>query len=250
MSFRSLFVSNQPPQPPGNSQPPARPPQSYGQPYPSLTARGTASPRTRRRPRRLPEHPRANARIEQEAAFVRTLLAEIGKVIVGQEPLVERLLIGLLAGGHVLLEGVPGLAKTLTVRTLADAHRASTSPASSSRPTCCRPTSSAPQIYNPQHRRLHRPARARSSPTSSWPTRSTAPPPRCSPPCSRPCRSARSPSATRPTRCPQPFLVLATQNPIEQEGTYPLPEAQVDRFMLKVKVDYPTRDEERRSSTA
>ena len=92
----------------------------------------------------------------------------------------------------------------------------------------------------PARRRVHRPSRARSSPTSSSPTRSTAPRPRCRARCSRRCRSGRSRSATRPSRCPTPFLVLATQNPIEQEGTYPLPEAQVDRFMLKLTVGYPT----------
>ena len=85
------------------------------------------------------------------------------------------------------------------------------------------------------------PARARSSPTSSWPTRSTARPPRRRPPCSRRCRSARSPSAASGIALPDPFFVLATQNPIEQEGTYPLPEAQLDRFMFNIHVDYPER---------
>ena len=83
-------------------------------------------------------------------------------------------------------------------------------------------------------------SRGRSSPTSSWPTRSTAPRPRPRPRCCRRCRSARSPSARRRYNLPDPFFVIATQNPIEQEGTYPLPEAQLDRFMFNIKVDYPT----------
>ena len=100
-------------------------------------------------------------------------------------------------------------------------------------------------IYNQRPRRVRVQAGARSSRTSCSPTRSTARPPRCSPRCSRRCRSARSRSATRPTRCPIRSSCMATQNPIEQEGTYPLPEAQVDRFMLMIKVGYPTREEER-----
>jgi MoxR-like ATPase len=172
-------------------------------------------------------------------------LAEVGKVIVGQTYMVERLLIGLLTGGHVLLEGVPGLAKTLTVRPLP-----TPSPLKFQRiqftPDLLPADLIGTVIYNQQTGRVHEPRRARSSPTSSSPTRSTAPRPRCRARCSRPCRSGRSPSATRPTRCPIPFIVMATQNPIEQEGTYPLPEAQVDRFMLMVKVGYPTRDEERK----
>ena len=169
-----------------------------------------------------------------DTALVQGVMREVGKVVVGQDYMIERLLIGLLTGGHVLLEGVPGLAKTLTVRTLAETIDADVLSASSSRPTCCRPTSSARMIYNQRTRRVHASSRGRSSPTSSSPTRSTARRPRCSRRCSRRCRSSRSRSATRRITLPEPFLVLATQNPIEQEGTYPLPEAQVDRFMLKL----------------
>ena len=132
-----------------------------------------------------------------------------------------------------------------------DARRVARSPApstrassaSSSRRTCSRPTSSG-RSSTTRARATSSSRRGPSSPTSSSPTRSTAPRPRCSPRSSRRCRSGRSRSARRPTRCRDPFLVLATQNPVEQEGTYPLPEAQVDRFMLKTVVTYPTRDEE------
>ena len=144
----------------------------------------------------------------------------------------------LLAGGHVLLEGVPGLAKTLTVKTRRRrARRLVQAPAVHARPRAGRPRRHAHLPAG--HRRRSTPSSARCSATSCSPTRSTARPPRCSRRCSRSCRSARSRSATRRTACPQPFLVLATQNPIESEGTYPLPEAQVDRFMFKLVVDYP-----------
>ena len=172
-----------------------------------------------------------------------TALFEIKRVIVGQEAMLERVLVALLAGGHVLLEGVPGLAKTLTVKTVADVlggsfKRLQFTPG----PRARRPRRHADLPAG--HRRASTPSSARCSATSCSRTRSTARPPRCSPRCSRSCRSARSRSATRRHRVPAPFLVMATQNPIESEGTYPLPEAQVDRFMFKLVVDYPTtRDE-------
>ena len=148
--------------------------------------------------------------------------------------MIDRLLIGLLTGGHILLEGVPGLAKTLAVRTLAQGLRLSFQP----HPVHARPAAGRRHRHadlQPAHRRVqHQEGPDLRQPASS-PTRSTAPPPRCRAPCSRPCRKSRSPSATTSYPLEQPFLVLATQNPIEQEGTYPLPEAQVDRFMLKLK---------------
>ena len=156
--------------------------------------------------------------------------------------MLERVLVALLAGGHVLLEGVPGLAKTLTVKTVADVLGGTFS-ASSSRPTSSRRDLVGTRVLRPG-RRSSRPSSARCSRTSCSPTRSTARPRRCSPRCSRSCRSARSRSATRTHPVPAPFIVLATQNPIESEGTYPLPEAQVDRFMFKLVVDYPTDREE------
>ncbi len=181
--------------------------------------------------------------VQRQSAFVDALLAETGKVIVGQRYLVERVLIGLLTGGHVLLEGVPGLAKTLTVKTLADAIDCSFS-ASSSRPTCSRPTWSARQVYDPRTQTFsvrqgpifanvvladeinRAPAKVQSALLEAMQERQVT-------------------IGDKTFPLPDPFIVLATQNPIEQEGTYPLPEAQVDRFMLKVKVGYPTREEER-----
>ena len=158
--------------------------------------------------------------------------------------MIERILIGLLTGGHVLLEGVPGLAKTLTVKTLCRRAGHASSSASSSRPTCCRPTSSAPSSttrrsgeftskQGPIFANLvladeinRAPAKVQSALLEAMQE-----------------RQVTIGDTTHPL--PEPFLVLATQNPIEQEGTYPLPEAQVDRFMLKIKVGYPTKEEER-----
>ena len=183
-------------------------------------------------------------RIRREAAFLEDLTEEIGRVIVGQEKLVEGLLIGLLADGHVLLEGVPGLAKTLAVSSLAGAlggtfHRIQFTP------DLLPADLTGTHVYNPA--------------TGAWSVRegplfanlvladevNRAP---------AKVQSAlleamqeRTVSLAGETRpLPSPYLVLATQNPIEQEGTYPLPEAQLDRFMLKLVVDYPGRVEEAR----
>ena len=186
-----------------------------------------------------------NELVAKESAFVDRLLNEVGKVIVGQEYMVERILVGLLTGGHVLLEGVPGLAKTLTVRTLCDAIHAKFARIQFT-PDLLPADLVGTVVYNQPRRASSRRSSGPSSPTWSSPTRSTAPRPRCRARSSRPCRSARSPSATRRYPLPEPFVVMATQNPIEQEGTYPLPEAQIDRFMIMVKVGYPTREEERK----
>ena len=142
------------------------------------------------------------AQIEALSGRLQRLRDEVGKVIVGQSYMVERLLIGLLADGHVLLEGVPGLAKTTRRQDPGAGHRHRASRASSSRPTCCRPTCIGTADLQPAETATSRSRRGRSSPTSSWPTRSTAPRPRCRARCSRRCRSGRSRSATRPTRCP------------------------------------------------
>ena len=180
-------------------------------------------------------------RVAKRVDFVETLKAEVGKVLVGQDDMLHRLLLGLLAGGHVLLEGVPGLAKTLAVRTLAERASTARSRASSSRPTCCPPTSSARRSTT----RARATSRSSSGPVFAQPRPRRRDQPRAREGavarCSRRCRSARSRSATRRYPLAEPFLVLATQNPIEQEGTYPLPEAQLDRFMLKIKVGYPTQ---------
>jgi MoxR-like ATPase len=184
-----------------------------------------------------------NAAVEAEARFLRQLMAEINQVIVGQEKLLERLLIGLLADGHVLLEGVPGLAKTLAVKTLAQAIQAQFQRIQFT-PDLLPADLIGTEIYNPstQDFTAHQgpifanfiladeinraPAKVQSALLEAMQE-----------------RQVTIGDTTYPLG--DPFLVLATQNPIEQEGTYPLPEAQVDRFMLKVVVDYPSRQEER-----
>ena len=184
-----------------------------------------------------------NATVEQEAAFLQDLIAEVNKVIVGQERLVERLLIGLLADGHVLLEGVPGLAKTLAVKTLAQAVQAGFQRIQFT-PDLLPADLIGTEIYNPRTNEFtpyqgpifanfiladeinRAPAKVQSALLEAMQE-----------------RQVTIGDTTYPLE--DPFLVLATQNPIEQEGTYPLPEAQVDRFMLKVVVGYPSRPEER-----
>ena len=181
--------------------------------------------------------------VQKESAFIEPLFVETAKVIVGQKPMLERLLIGLLCNGHVLLEGVPGLAKTLTVRTFADAIAAQFQRIQFT-PDLLPADVVGTVIYNQQTASFavrkgpifanvvladeinRAPAKVQSALLESMQE-----------------RQVTIGNTTFPL--PSPFLVLATQNPIEQEGTYPLPEAQVDRFMLKVKVGYPTREEEK-----
>ena len=181
--------------------------------------------------------------VQKESAFIEPLFLETAKVIVGQKPMLERLLIGLLCNGHVLLEGVPGLAKTLTVRTFADAIAAQFQRIQFT-PDLLPADVVGTVIYNQQTASFavrkgpifanvvladeinRAPAKVQSALLESMQE-----------------RQVTIGNTTFPL--PSPFLVLATQNPIEQEGTYPLPEAQVDRFMLKVKVGYPTREEEK-----
>jgi MoxR-like ATPase len=182
-------------------------------------------------------------RVREESAFIDAITAEVGKVIVGQRYMVERTLIGLLTGGHVLLEGLPGLAKTLTVRTLADTVNAAFMRIQFT-PDLLPADLVGTTIYN-QHSaaftvrkgpifanviladEINRaPAKVQSALLEAMQERQVT-------------------IGDQTFPLPSPFIVLATQNPIEQEGTYPLPEAQVDRFMLKVKVAYPTREEER-----
>ena len=183
-----------------------------------------------------------NARIQAESAFVHSLRSELSHVLVGQQYMVERLLIGLLAGGHVLLEGVPGLAKTLTVSSLANAIGARFQRIQFT-PDLLPADLLGTLIYNQKTGEFtikkgplfaniiladeinRSPAKVQSALLESMQE-----------------RQITIGETTFPLS--EPFLVLATQNPIEQEGTYPLPEAQVDRFMLKIKVGYPTRDEE------
>ena len=182
-------------------------------------------------------------RVQQESSFVESLTQETGKVIVGQRYMLERILIGLLCNGHVLLEGVPGLAKTLTVRTIADSISASFMRIQFT-PDLLPADLVGTMIYNQQTASFavrkgpifanvvladeinRAPAKVQSALLEAMAERQVT-------------------IGDQTFPLPSPFLVLATQNPIEQEGTYPLPEAQVDRFMLKVRVGYPTREEEK-----
>ncbi len=184
-----------------------------------------------------------NEEVQKEALFLQDLLAEINTVMVGQETLVERVLVGLLADGHILLEGVPGLAKTLLVKTIAQAVQANYARIQFT-PDLLPADLIGTQIYSPKtgeftvHQgplfanliladEINRaPAKVQSALLEAMQE-----------------RQITIGGATY--RMDKLFLVLATQNPIEQEGTYPLPEAQVDRFMLKVMVDYPKPNEER-----
>jgi MoxR-like ATPase len=185
-----------------------------------------------------------NELVARESAFVEKITTEVGKVIVGQTYMIERILIGLLTGGHVLLEGVPGLAKTLTVRTLCDAISAKFARIQFT-PDLLPADLIGTVIYNQQRGEFtsklgpvfanlvladeinRAPAKVQSALLEAMQERQVT-------------------IGDKTYPLPQPFIVMATQNPIEQEGTYPLPEAQVDRFMLMVKVGYPSREEERK----
>lgn len=184
-----------------------------------------------------------NTQVQQEAVFVQDLLAEISKIIIGQDRLIRRLMVGLLADGHILIEGVPGLAKTLAVKTLADAIQASFHRIQFT-PDLLPADIIGTQIYNPRSGEFtprqgpifanliladeinRAPAKVQSALLEAMQERQVT-------------------IGDKAYCLAEPFMVLATQNPIEQEGTYPLPEAQIDRFMLKVVITYPHRDEER-----
>lgn len=181
-------------------------------------------------------------KVEKESVFIKQLTDEIGKVIVGQNYLVERLLVGLLADGHILIEGVPGLAKTLSVKTLSDAIQTKFQRIQFT-PDLLPADLIGTLIYNPQDGgfttkkgpifaniiladEINRaPAKVQSALLEAMQERQVT-------------------IGENTFKLDQPFLVLATQNPIEQEGTYPLPEAQIDRFMLKLSVTYPDKEEE------
>ena len=181
-------------------------------------------------------------RIQTESAFVERLLDAVGRVIVGQRTMIERLLIGLLADGHVLMEGVPGLAKTMTVRTLANAI-ATQFRRIQFTPDLLPADLIGTLVYDPQQSEFktrkgpifaniiladeinRSPAKVQSALLEAMQERTVT-------------------IGDTSYALDSPFLVLATQNPIEQEGTYPLPEAQIDRFMLKLAVTYPSKDEE------
>ncbi len=181
--------------------------------------------------------------VKQKSEFVRALFAEMDKVIIGQRYMLERMLIGLLANGHILLEGVPGLAKTMAVTILSRAINADFKRIQFT-PDLLPADLIGTQIYRQSDGDFHTrkgpifaniiladeinraPAKVQSALLEAMQE-----------------RQVTIGDETFPV--PSPFLVLATQNPIEQEGTYPLPEAQLDRFMLKLKIDYPGKDEER-----
>ena len=183
-----------------------------------------------------------NEKIKQESAFVDLLLNEIGKVIVGQRVIIEKMVIGLISNGHILLEGVPGLAKTLAIKTLAAAMKAKFQRIQFT-PDLLPADLVGTMIYNQKDGNFlmrkgpifanfiladeinRAPAKVQSALLEAMQERQVT-------------------IGETTHKLQEPFLVLATQNPIEQEGTYPLPEAQVDRFMLKLKITYPSREEE------
>ncbi len=180
--------------------------------------------------------------VEEKSKFIQTLTSEIRKVIVGQDYLVNRLLVGMLADGHILIEGVPGLAKTLSIKTMAQAIRADFQRLQFT-PDLLPADLIGTMVFSPQEAKFYpkkgpifanliladeinrAPAKVQSALLEAMQE-----------------RQVTIGETTYPLD--EPFMVLATQNPIEQEGTYPLPEAQVDRFMLKIKITYPTREEE------
>jgi len=184
-----------------------------------------------------------NEKIQRESAFVDLMMMELGKVIVGQKYMVERLLIGLLSNGHILLEGVPGLAKTLAIKSLASTIHAKFNRIQFT-PDLLPADLIGTMIYNQRKEEFtvrhgpifanfiladeinRAPAKVQSALLEAMQERQVT-------------------IGEQTFKLQEPFLVLATQNPIEQEGTYPLPEAQVDRFMLKIVIGYPSKEEEK-----
>ncbi|MGL4596987.1 MAG: AAA family ATPase, partial [Bacteroidia bacterium] len=185
-----------------------------------------------------------NERIKEESAFIERIHNELDQVIVGQKPMIERLLIALLSNGHILLEGVPGLAKTLAVKSLASAIEAKFSRIQFT-PDLLPADVVGTMIYSQKQEAFtvrqgpifanlvladeinRAPAKVQSALLEAMQERQVT-------------------IGEQTFKLPEPFLVLATMNPIEQEGTYPLPEAQVDRFMLKTVIKYPSREEEQK----
>ena len=184
-----------------------------------------------------------NELVRKEAAFVESLLAEMRKVIVGQKTLLDRILIGVLSNGHLLLEGVPGLAKTLAVRTFADAIDAKFQRIQFT-PDLLPADLVGTMIFN-QKDSVFVPKKGPIFANIVLADEINRAPAKVQSALLEAMQERQVTIGDTTFLLPDPFLVLATQNPIEQEGTYPLPEAQVDRFMLKLKVDYPSRAEER-----
>lgn len=183
-----------------------------------------------------------NEKVKKESTFIKTIINEIEKVIVGQKYLIERLLVGLLANGHILIEGVPGLAKTMSVRVLAQSIKTKFQRLQFT-PDLLPADLIGTLIYNPKDGNFttkkgpifaniiladeinRAPAKVQSALLEAMQERQVT-------------------IGENTYKLDEPFLVLATQNPIEHEGTYPLPEAQVDRFMLKLNIGYPTKEDE------
>jgi MoxR-like ATPase len=182
-------------------------------------------------------------RIQQEAAVIEQLMAEVRKVIVGQRYLLDRMVIGLLAKGHLLLEGVPGLAKTLAVRSLAGSVRGSFQRIQFT-PDLLPADLTGTLIYD-QKSGEFRPRKGPLFANFVLADEINRAPAKVQSALLESMQEGQITLGDTTYDLPSPFLVLATQNPIEQEGTYPLPEAQVDRFMLKLKLDYPSIEEER-----
>jgi MoxR-like ATPase len=185
-----------------------------------------------------------NELVERESAFIDAILTEVGRVIVGQEHMVERLLIGLLTSGHVLLEGVPGLAKTLTVRTLCDTVSAKFQRIQFT-PDLLPADLVGTVIYNQQSGHFT----AKKGPVFAnlvLADEINRAPAKVQSALLEAMQEHQVTIGDETFPLDNPFMVMATQNPLEQEGTYPLPEAQIDRFMLHVRVGYPSRDEERK----
>jgi MoxR-like ATPase len=185
-----------------------------------------------------------NELVAKESAFADRLMNEVSKVIVGQQYMIERILVGLLTGGHVLLEGVPGLAKTLTVRTLCDAVHAKFARIQFT-PDLLPADLVGTVVYNQQRGEFT----SKLGPIFAnmvLADEINRTPPKTQAALLEAMQEHNVTAGAHTYHLPEPFFVLATQNPIEQEGTYPLPEAQIDRFMLMVKVGYPTREEERK----
>ncbi|GAB4341038.1 MAG: MoxR family ATPase [Calditrichia bacterium] len=183
-----------------------------------------------------------NERIQKESAFVDKLFQEVGKVIVGQTYMVERLLIGLLCNGHILLEGVPGLAKTLTVKTLSSVIQTRFQRIQFT-PDLLPADLLGTLIYNQKTGEF----KVRKGPIFSnliLADEINRSPAKVQSALLEAMQERQVTIGDETFKLEDPFLVMATQNPIEQEGTYPLPEAQVDRFMLKLQVGYPSKDEE------
>ena len=185
-----------------------------------------------------------NELVQRESAFVDGIVHEISKVVVGQKDMVERILIGLLTGGHVLLEGVPGLAKTLTVKSVCEAVSAQFSRIQFT-PDLLPGDVVGTVIYNQQKGEFY----AKPGPIFAnlvLADEINRAPAKVQSALLEAMQELQVTIGDTTYALPKPFMVMATQNPIEQEGTYPLPEAQLDRFMLHVQVGYPTREEERR----